>query len=57
MQMLRVVVPRAGAEMVERAVEHADDLCRLVADDLRGVLIPKNGNRGASGVVWVAAFV
>ena len=53
----RIVVVAIGAHAVERAVEHADDLRRLVRHDRSLVLVPQDRNRRAARVLRIGERV
>ena len=50
---LGVEVQPVACQLIEGAVENADDLCRLVVDDALLLFVPQHRYRHAAGVVWV----
>ena len=55
--VVRVLCRRRRHDVGELAVEHANDLGRLVVDDGRGLLVPQHRHRHAPGVVGVGLDV
>src|SRR5690606_13010454 len=50
-QALWIVVTRPGTEVIEGAVEHADDIGRFIADDPLALPIPEHRNRHPAAVI------
>ncbi|SSN10488.1 Uncharacterised protein [Klebsiella pneumoniae] len=56
-QRWRVVIPGPGAKAIEGGIKHADDFCRLIADDGLLFFIPQHRHGHASGVVRVGVQI
>ena len=52
-ERLRVIISRRGTQSIEAGVEHANDVCRLIADNGFPLRVPEHRNGHAAGVVTV----
>ena len=53
LECIRIVIPRRGTQCIKAAVEHANNVCRLIADNRFALRIPQHGHCDTTAVAII----